>query len=358
MNGISFLATLLRETFTEPKAAKERVARSIARDIVEERWRPILTLTFVHAIGTYVLMALAGEVALVENWVRFAYYYVTTGSTIGYGDLSPSTTLGYVFFILWVCPGALLVFGYLLTKVAASFTFFMRNHMSGQGSFQNTRDHLIIIGYVAGQTEQLIAETSAAHQGKEIVIVTVLESLPLPDRINRVRTTSLASADDLVRAGIHGACSVVIMASTDEDTMSACLAVGALKPSAHVVAFFRDEKRAELVRPHCSKFEYVVSTSVQQVGRAITDPGASIAIKHIVSSKIGDTIALIDYTGPDTTIQEVRKQLKSLNAGLFGYCYVADPTPIFIFEEDTRIGAEHRLIYIAKKRLPDNALAA
>jgi voltage-gated potassium channel len=358
MNGITLLSSLIGEIFSNPKAAKERVVRGLVRDIVEGRWRPFLTVAAIHLLISYLGFVLVGEEHLVPSWITFAYYYVTTGSTIGYGDLSPVSAGGQLFFMAWVAPGALLIFGYVLTRLAAGFTLFLRNHMSGQGSFEHTRNHLIIVGYVAGQTEQLISETNSLHHGKDIVLVTVQENLPLPDRIHRVRTTSLASSDDLIRAGVKGACSVVIMAGTDEDTMSACLALSALKPSAHVVAYFRDSRRADLVRPHCPKFEFVASTSVHQVSRAIVDPGASQVFAHLASTAVGATLGSIDYDGPDTTVRDLRDRLEAVGATLIGYRHDDDHAPTLHLTSNTRIGAEHTLFYIAAERVPAEALAA
>ena len=357
MQSIRLIPRMIGAVIKDPKSAKDQALRVIVQDIMDGRTEVILLITILHAITSFLGFAAFGEADLVTSWVTFAYYYVTTGSTIGYGDLSPTSTGGQLLFILWVAPGSLLIFGYILTKLLASMAFIVRNYMNGYGNFENTTGHLVIIGYVSGQTESLLAETSSTRKDAETVIVTIRDSLPLSDRIARVRTTSLASGEDLRRAGVLGASSVVIMAENDDETMSACLAISAIRPEGHVVAYFRTAEKASLVRPHCPGFEFVVSTSVQQVGRAMCDPGASQVFAHLASTSVGATLGSLDYTGADTTVGALSARLLSHGASLIGYRHDDAHEPIMDLSADTRIGEEHTVFYISAKRLPQDLFA-
>jgi voltage-gated potassium channel len=362
MNMLKILPRLLVEATRDPKkvalTAAHRARRTLVRDIVEGRSKTAILVTLGHALISYAGLCLLGETDLVANAVRFFYYYVVTGSSVGYGDFSPTTTAGEFFVAVWVIPGALAIFAIILTKLIGSLALMLRKFMSGFGNYANSTGHIVIVGYVAGQTEGLLAETKDAQDSSDTIIVTTTDNLPLPDRIARVRTTTLSNTDNLVRAGVCGAKSIVVMAQSDNETMTVCLALSALKTPAHVVAYFRDAGQANLVRPHCPGFEFVVSTSVQQVSRAIVDPGASKVFAQLASTSLGATLHSVDYDGGDTTVGALRAKLQTLNATLIGYQDDHDHEPILEINDQMRIGQEHTLIYISAQRITPDALEA
>lgn len=71
-----------------------------------------------YVVTAWVLLVLAGEHDLTSSLTTFAYYLVVTASTVGYGDLSPTTEIGQWVVILFVIPGGLSLFAALLGKVA------------------------------------------------------------------------------------------------------------------------------------------------------------------------------------------------------------------------------------------------
>lgn len=352
MNSIRLLPSLLGEVFKDPRSAKDRAMRALVRDIMDGRLRAALLWTLFHMLSVYIGYQIIGETHLVTSATTFVYYYVTTGSSIGYGDLAPLTENGRLFFTYWVAPGSLATFAFILTKLLGSLALLVRQFMNGLGNFENAHNHFVIIGYIPGETEKLLAETKVAREGNETVVVTTLESLPLPDHISRVRATSLHNKEDLIRAGIKGADTVVIMMRDDNRATATCLAVNAIKTDAHVVAFFDDEEQKDLVEPSCSpNFTFLVSSNVCQVSREVVDPGAGEVLAQLSSINNGATMGKIDYAGPDTTIAEIRQKLEDRNANLLGYCCDRDKTPILTFRSDTRIGKEHTIIYVANGRL-------
>ena len=357
MSAAPLLGNLLKDVFTRTrrggKAVANKVIRGLVRDIVEERMRTIVIITSIHIVTTYIGLRVFGEFELLDTATRFVYFYVITGSTVGYGDFSPSTPAGQIFVAFWVIPGAISIFAFIITKLISSLITFVRKIMSGLGNFENTTGHMVIIGYIGGETERLIEETNAVQGQAETVIVTLRDSLPLPAKITRIRTMSLSNTPDLVRAGIKGAKAIVIMAETDDETMAAALAISALGTKAHVVAYFRDDAKADLVRPHCTGFEFVVSTSVQHVSRAIVDPGASQVLVHLSSSAIGATLNSMDYQGVTTSAMQLRDALADHGATLIGYRLDQGSEPTLSFDADTQLGPEHTLFYISEQRLPD-----
>lgn len=365
MNRLNFIATLLREVVTDPKTARQKIFTIILHDIVEARWVPVLWLTVAHLVISFLLFALVGETGLVgeawsgTNFVRFAYFYFTTGSTIGFGDMSPSTLGGYLVFLGWFALGALALITFILAKLISAIAFYVREHMSGYGTFNHFTDHLVIIGYVPAQTERLLEETSALEGENKVILVTTKDNVHLPKQVSLVRTTDLSNTEDLLRAGVMGAKAVVIMCDNDSDALASSLALGATETEAHVVVHFSSDRSERLIRSYHPNWEIVSSTTVDRVGGAVRNRGASAVLATLSSRKKNGNVALIDYDGPDTTVMEIRKLLGARGATLIGYRM--DSTLDAVIEhlpDDFRIGREHTLVYTSKEELAEKVLAA
>jgi voltage-gated potassium channel len=92
-------------------------------------------------VGLVVFLLLSGTVfySLHEGWsiVNAFYFSVTTLTTVGYGDLSPTTTLSKLFTVVYIFIGLSILLGFLDT-VAKSET--MRSRRRGRGSGEGGKD--------------------------------------------------------------------------------------------------------------------------------------------------------------------------------------------------------------------------
>ena len=75
---------------------------------------------------------------LEEGWtiVDAFYFSVTTLSTVGLGDLSPTTTLGKLFTVIYIFAGLSLVLGFIETVAKETF----RSRMRGEGSGEDCEE--------------------------------------------------------------------------------------------------------------------------------------------------------------------------------------------------------------------------
>ena len=322
---------------------------------VEARWWVIGTLLLLHVAVTWAGLALLGEADLTGG--AFGYYYLTTVTTVGYGDLSPSTTPGRWFTGLWLMVGGIALFTTVLGKAIGSASGAWRRRLDGGGDFSRLRGATVAIGYEAGRTERLIAELQAddgrAGGTDEAEIVVVATTAPrLPDGVRLVRTERLSDVEALRRAGIEHAGRVVIHAEDDDATLAACLGAAAAAGPAHIVAYFDDEDTAALARHHCPQIETVTSAAEELLVRAAADPGASAVLTSLVSATSTEGAL---YSAPGralgapTTAGALAERLRGQRASLLALA--SGGAPVLCFGPDDEVTPDHTVFYVAKGRI-------
>ena len=88
--------------------------------------------------GLFTLLSGTIFYSLEEGWsvVDAFYFSVTTLTTVGLGDLSPTTTLGKLFTVIYIVAGLSLVLGFIETVAKETF----RIRTTGRGSGEDRED--------------------------------------------------------------------------------------------------------------------------------------------------------------------------------------------------------------------------
>lgn len=331
-----------------------RLFHRVLSGVIEMRWSVALFLALVHALSTFIGFRMLGEVELAESATQFIYFYVVSGSTVGYGDFSPATGGGKLFTALWVIPGAISIFAFLLGKAVATTTLTLRIIMNGLGNFTDKTGHVVVIGHVPGQTELLLEEAGRLRGKTDIVVVSSEDISSLQTDWRFIRATSLSNRGDLARAGVKGAAFIVILGRDDDESLAASMAVGAMVPEGHVVAYFRETGPAEIVEAHCPEIETVTSISVQMVARALVDPGAGDVLQALASTRVGATLysTLLD-TPSSATVSALRTALGAAGASLVGIRVPGEQTPAMTLAPDEPVADGCQIYYIADHRIGD-----
>jgi len=337
-----------------------RLLRRVVNGAVQMSWPYAIGITLAHAASVAGGYLVLGEQELVSSLVQFVYFYVITGSSVGYGDFSPSGDAGKLFTALWVVPGAISLFAFLVGKIIAGISIKMRKKMNGYGNFSAKQGHIVVLGHVAGQTDRLLQETARLHGTRDVIIVSADDLSGRQGDWDYVRTASLSCTEDLARAGICGADFIVVLGASDEESMSACLAITAMGLKGHCVAYFRDAAPARLVAAHCPDIEIVTSTSVEQVARALSDPGAGEVLRRLVNTDVGATLNSITLRGaPSITVADLMgKMMLNHRATLIGYRPCAKDDPVLSLAPDTVIREGQTVYYVSEARLEDNTAIA
>jgi len=246
----------------------KRIVVLLRSHIDQVSWQSVVIATSLHMLLTWCLLFMANEQALLSPGTFFYYYTVTT-STVGYGDLSPSSDLGRWIVALIQIPFGLALFGVLLGKTGQTVTYLIRRAMTGDKNFAHSSNHIIIFGWHNARTKKMIdyilADTKRTDRR---ILLAVTEQIEHPflsnENVDFARLTSFTDLDELERVAIRHADKVIIDGQDDDQTFTTALRISRLvKEDCHISAHFFDETKVEMLLEHCHNVE-CSSTSQQR----------------------------------------------------------------------------------------------
>ena len=257
-----------------------RLRRLMLRYFTELRWYTVAAAFAAYAASSWLLLALAGESALTDG-TDFFYWLVVTGSTVGYGDLSPQTPAGRWLVALYVIPLGLSIFALVVGRVAAWVALQWRKGRMGLKPLALS-GHIVVIGWNGPRTVQLLRllldECADMDGDTPAVVLCVRAEIdnPMPGEIEFVRVGSFNQDEDMDRACIGDARTILIDNPEDDMTMTTALYCSHRNPAAHQVAYFKDESLVRLLHRHCPKVECTPSVAVEMLAKSAFDPGSSM----------------------------------------------------------------------------------
>lgn len=322
------------------------IIRKLINELCSLTWVGIAIMVSFHFSLSFVGLYYADEVELTSN---FVYYYTVTASTVGYGDLSPETTLGKYIVALFIIPGGIAVFTTVLGKSISTINQRISKMKNGMGNFGNIKEHVVIVGYNKGETELLFKETNQKLGRTEKVVITTDSTCPIDMWIH---ATSYSDRDAYMRANISDSSHVVVALEDDDKTLTSIMAINSVWSTKKIVAYFNSIEKATLVRENFPNVECIVSNKVNSIARSMADPGISKVFESLMSSQNNDTLYAYDVTDAkdklfNKTVDKVEKQYK---------CSViaveTNGNVVFINNDHKqKIDIADRLYYIAKTRI-------
>lgn len=321
-------------------------------------WFAILILLVFYAISTYVLLYLAGEQDLLAVH-DYVYWLVVTGSTVGYGDMSPVTNAGKWIVAVYVIPMGLSIFALVLGRIASWVGQQWQKGVKGLNPL-NVSDHILVIGWNGKRTEQLLKllliEKSNSIESPDIVLCVRADiDNPMPAEIEFVKVNSFNKDEDMNKACVSSASTILIDNPQDDMTMTTSLYCSQRNKRAHKVAYFDDESLAPLLQQHCPEIECTPSVAVEMLAKSAFDPGSSLLHHDLLdvyegqaqfSSTIPNTIASV-------SARALFEKLKVLHNAIFiGVASGENIHKINVNPDlDDSFNAGDKVFYIADKRI-------
>jgi voltage-gated potassium channel len=278
-----------------------KMRRLMAAFVLHTNMYASFGVLFFYLLSSYVLLFLAGEDNLIQ-FENFLYWIMVTASTVGYGDLSPSTALGKYVVSFWVIPVGLSLFALIITKIGFHLSEYLLKFRKGLNML-NTEQHCVIIGWNASRTVRLIELLHGKTNGQNIKIVLCVDEPmdnPLPSMVEFVSVDSFSHKETMKRANLEKAKTIIIDTPKDDVTLTTALFCEKVSPNSHKTAYFQDEHVGELLLEHCPNIEVIPSVSVEMLAKSTMDPGSSLLHKQLLDATYGMTQYSFEYTAQNS----------------------------------------------------------
>ncbi|MGF1900312.1 ion channel [Aliivibrio sifiae] len=267
----------------------------VIANLINKHFMAINMYTLMFLLISYVALSwlgltVANEPHLTDNLASFFYYIVTTSSTVGYGDLSPTTDHGRLFSALFIIPCGVGLFALSVGRMAVFFTDFWRTNRRGKQNL-NLENHIIVIGINSARTPHLLEMLKREEQGRrEVVVVSCeYEESPFDSDVHFVRVNSFTDAIEMERSNLSKASAVIVDTDLDDVTLTVSLFVAEQNSDAHLVAHFEDPIKRDLLHKYCPNSECISSLSTELVAKSVMDKGSSFIHSELVSAHEGQT---------------------------------------------------------------------
>ncbi|MFB6120284.1 MAG: NAD-binding protein [Halobacteriaceae archaeon] len=188
-----------------------------------------------QAYGTVGTYALRSEFTNVRTLGDAFYYTLVTASTVGYGDLTPTTQGARLFSMSVIVVGtasfAIAVGTLLGPLIEARFSQALGRMTAAQ--LEVLEDHILVLGY-GDLTESVLDEL----EGEEFIVVTQDErhATELSDRGIQVLTADPTDEDTLRRANVAEARAALVATNNDAQDALVVLTVRDLSPDMPIIA--------------------------------------------------------------------------------------------------------------------------
>ncbi len=346
----------------QPTSIIGRLLRTIHRGVAEVTW-PFLALCLAVHVGTSWLALTALDEGEIASAGVFPYYYLTTATTVGYGDFSPSSAAARYIAGFWIMPGAVLLFTAVIGKLIQAITDRWTRAMKGRADYSGKEGHIVVFGWHGERSRRLINLLLAEEAAKEhglVLVANDLDENPLPEAIHFIKVEALSGEEASKRSAGARAKVALILGKDDDETLATALAVGALPTVPRIIAYFQTPGPADLLRSYCPTAEAQESLSVELMARSAYDPGASSLQRILLSSLDGPTqySFTVPHNAKSTECADALKTLKSsCDATLIGIQHAGEEKLIMNPPANCLIHAGDRVFYIADHRLSETEVA-
>lgn len=289
-----------------------------------------------------------------------AWWALVTMTTVGYGDLAPSTSVGRFLIGYPTLVVGVALLGYLLSLMA-NFVFEAQLNERKGKKIMTIINHVLILRYYnLKNTLNIVQELKKDDNTKDSDIVLVADNIAeLPPELVKLGIKFVqgdpSQVNTLERANYKEAKSAIILANRHEPQQSDLknlAVVLSLESKVHnihtVVECLKAENVGFYKQIGCNSVVCMEALSGQIMTQEIQDPGISAVIKELTSNTIGKQMYLVAVPKECANVRELAQYFESRQSLLTGIR--RGETSIIVPNSDTTLVLGDQAIVISKQR--------
>lgn len=253
---------------------------------------PLLTalLSKLPRRGVWLLLALTGFTLLLgallfsyfehRTFFTSLYWAVTTASTVGYGDVTPTTVAGRIV-AMGVMVTTIPLIGGVFALMSARIVELKLRGLLGMNVALPESEHTVVLGFQA-ETRIVLDELRLAHE--PVVIVADIDEDLIPPGVPFIKGDPSEEAI-LTRAHVKRAKQALLSAASDGEVLEVAIAVRHIAPALPMLVSTRSEKVARAL--HDLGIKITVSTDDllgHTLAKSLEAPHAAQLLLRIVNS--------------------------------------------------------------------------
>lgn len=269
-----------------------------------------IVLTIVLFISAWWVMSIY-ESDKIPDFTTYVYWFITTISTVGYGDISPSTIQGRSITIILMIMGI-----GLFSIIAGSLINIIINLKQKilTGIYKIVKEnHILILGYNPKKSDQMINEIlgdKKQNNSPIILITNKVKENPFPNKVDFVYG-DITNDQDLEKASVKTAKSILIIGNNDDETLTSCVVINNLaNKNAQVIAYVNDNIRAKHIQSISQKITVIVSRMIEAMIQEMQDPGTYSLFTDLLTNNKSQTCFQITVGNYNGNFGEITKNLK------------------------------------------------
>ncbi|MBP2029478.1 voltage-gated potassium channel [Methanohalophilus levihalophilus] len=239
-----------------------------------------------------------------KTFVDSLYATVATVTTVGFGDVSPSSPLARLLFMPTMIAGVL-----MLPAVAVVIYEMQQQKVRGMTDSKQS-DHIVVIG---DSDEIIKAIIEEMRDTSEICLVTdIYEANPFDKKLHFVKGNPENKAI-LIQAGVERAANVIVAEKSDSTTLLVTALVRELNPKVNITATVISEEKANTLKTVGAN--QIINTDTvtgRLLASAVLEPAVVDLITEVTSTLQGhdivEILATSDMAGK--SFGEVSTELK------------------------------------------------
>lgn len=217
-------------------------------DLAPTQWAALAAVLGAQLYGTVGSYALREHFDGIDSLTDAFWYTLVTGSTVGYGDITPNSFQGQVFgmsLLLLSVASFAVALGVLLTPAIEARLTRALGRMTDT-NLDLLENHILVLGY--GELTEPILEELAPEATVLVITPDETRARALVDRDVEVLTGDPSDEEVLHRANVEAARAAVAATTSDAEDALAILTARQLNPGLRIVAAATDRENADKLR--------------------------------------------------------------------------------------------------------------